>query len=193
MMNIFLAIESAEGTEQKSGADLAKIGQQQYMVCGACHGQQGEGTAAGPPLAGSEWVNGPAENLINIQLRGLTGPIMVKGQEYNFPAGMQPMAYQTDEQIAGVLTYVRSNFGNDAPPVAPAEVEALRGEVGKPQLTADQLIPVEVPATTEVVDGEAPPVSNKYEDIGDAAGLPWGMFGLVIVYSLVCVVGVFKK
>jgi quinoprotein glucose dehydrogenase len=55
--------------------DTAKIGQQQFMLCGACHGQQGEGTAAGPPLAGSEWVNGPAENLIRIQLRGLTGPI----------------------------------------------------------------------------------------------------------------------
>lgn len=197
-MNIFLAIDSAEGAEASNAstvdaAELAKLGEQQFLVCGACHGQQGEGTAAGPPLAGSEWVNGPAENLIKIQLRGLTGPITVKGQEYNFPAGMQPMAYQTDEQIAGVLTYVRSNFGNDAPVVSPAEVEALRGEVGKPQLTADQLIPVVAETSTESTVETIEAVSDKYDDIGDAAGLPWGMFAVVIGYCAVCAVGVFKK
>ncbi len=120
-----------------------KIGQQQFLVCAACHGQNGEGTAAGPPLAGSEWVTGPAENLIRIQLRGLKGPIKVKGVEYNFPAGMAPMAYQTDEQIAAVLTYIRTAFGNSAPAIKPAEVTALRPEAGKTQLTAEELIPVE--------------------------------------------------
>ena len=29
-----------------------EIGKAQFLVCGACHGQNGEGTAAGPPLAG---------------------------------------------------------------------------------------------------------------------------------------------
>ena len=118
-----------------------KTGQQQFLVCGACHGQSGEGTAAGPPLAGSEWVTGPEENLIRIQLRGLQGPIKVKGQEYNMPGGMAALAYQTDEQIAAVLTYVRNSFGNSAPAVTAAAVAALRGEVGKPQLSAADLIP----------------------------------------------------
>jgi hypothetical protein len=44
------------------------------------------------------------------------GPITVAGKEYNFPGGMAPMAYQTDEQIAAVLTYIRNSFGNKAPP-----------------------------------------------------------------------------
>ncbi len=118
-----------------------KAGQQQFMVCGACHGQSGEGTAAGPPLAGSEWVNGPEENLIRIQLRGLRGPITVKGKEYNFPAGMAALTYQNDEQIAAVLTYVRNSFGNSAPPVSPAAVAALRSEVGKPPVSAAELAP----------------------------------------------------
>ena len=103
---------------------VMKLGQQQFLLCGACHGQQGEGTAAGPPLAGSEWVTGPEENLIRIQLRGLQGPIIVKGQEYNFPAGMGALAYQTDDQISAVLTYIRNSFGNAAPPVAAAAVAA---------------------------------------------------------------------
>ena len=120
---------------------ILKNGRTQFILCGACHGQNGEGTAAGPPLAGSEWVNGPAENLIRIQLRGLQGPIVVKGQTYNIPAGMAPLAYQTDDQIAAVLTYVRNSFGNSAPAVTPAQVAALRSEAGKPKLSASDLTP----------------------------------------------------
>ncbi|MEO7098523.1 MAG: c-type cytochrome, partial [Luteolibacter sp.] len=118
---------------------VLKTGRQQFLLCGACHGQSGEGTAAAPPLAGSEWVNGPAENLIRIQLRGLQGPIKVKGQEYNMAAGMAALAYQNDEQIAAVLTYVRNSFGNSAPSVTPEQVTALRSEVGKPQVMAADL------------------------------------------------------
>lgn len=117
-----------------------EIGKAQYLVCGACHGQNGEGGPAGPPLAGSEWVTGPVSNLILIQLRGLTGPIEVAGKVYEFPAGMQPMAYQTDEQIAGALTYIRNSFGNKASAVKPEEVAAMRSEVGKPQVTVQDLI-----------------------------------------------------
>jgi mono/diheme cytochrome c family protein len=118
---------------------VMEIGKTQYLVCGACHGQNGEGGAAGPPLAGSEWVTGPVSNLILIQLRGLQGPITVKGVEYNFPAGMTPMAYQTDEQIAGALTYIRNSFGNKVSAVKPEQVAALRGEVGKPQVKVEEL------------------------------------------------------
>lgn len=113
-------------------------GQTAYMMCAACHGQEGEGGLAGPPLAGAEWVTGPVSNLVRIQLRGLMGPITVKGEEYNMI--MAPMAYQDDETIAAVLTYVRNSFGNEAPPVLPEQVEKLRGEVGLPMLTVDDLI-----------------------------------------------------
>jgi mono/diheme cytochrome c family protein len=118
---------------------VMEIGKVQYMVCAACHGQNGEGGPIAPPLASADWVNGPISNLIRIQLRGLQGPITVNGVEYNFPGGMTPMAYQTDEQIAAVLTYVRNNFGNKASAVTPEQVAALRSEVGKPQLTVEEL------------------------------------------------------
>jgi len=118
--------------------DIMAKGQATYIVCAACHGQNGEGGLAGPPLAESEWVTGPVSNLIRIQLRGLMGPITVKGQEYN--QVMAPMAYQDDEQIAAVLTYIRNSFGNQAPPVLPEQVEALRGKVGLPMLTVEDLI-----------------------------------------------------
>ncbi len=141
---------------------ILKSGQQQFILCGACHGQSGEGTAAAPPLAGSEWVNGPAENLIRIQLRGLQGPIKVKGQEYNFPAAMAALAYQTDDQIAAVLTYMRNSFGNSAPPVTAAAVAALRTEVGKPPITAAELIP---PLTDAPPTPTTPSASGKYDHL----------------------------
>ncbi len=167
------------------------------MVCGACHGQNGEGTAAGPPLAGSEWVGGPVENLIRIQLRGLHGPIKVKGQEYDFPAGMAALAYQSDEQIAAVLTYVRNSFGNSAAAVTPAAVTALRGEVGKPPLSAADLTqpdPTATPAAPSVpaAGGAAPSpaTAGKYDDLGTQSPVGrWVVIGLV---ALAAVAGAFR-
>ncbi len=133
------AMDAAVAADEPIDPAVMAIGKVQFMVCAACHGQNGEGGPAGPPLAGSEWVTGPISNLIRIQLRGLRGPIKVKGVEYNFPAGMAPMAYQDDVQIAAVLTYVRNTLGNKASAVKPEQVAALRSEVGKPQLTVEEL------------------------------------------------------
>jgi mono/diheme cytochrome c family protein len=119
---------------------VMELGKTGFMVCMACHGANGEGGPVGPPLAGSDWVKGPVSNLIRIQLRGLHGPITVSGKDYNFPAPMAPLSYQTDDQIAAVLTFVRNSFGNKAAPVLPEQVKMLRSEVGKPILTAGELI-----------------------------------------------------
>lgn len=116
-------------------------GKQAFMTCMACHGANGEGTVIAPPLAKANWVNGPVENLIRIQLRGLQGPLTVSGKKYTPPVPMMALPQQSDEQIAAVLTYVRNSFGNSASPVKPEQVKALRGEVGKPMLTEADLVP----------------------------------------------------
>lgn len=118
---------------------VMEVGKAAYLLCGACHGQNGEGGPIAPPLAASEWVTGPISNLVRIQLRGLVGPITVAGKEYNMPGGMAALSFQNDEQIAGVLTYIRNSFGNKASAVKPEQVAALRSEVGKPQVTAAEL------------------------------------------------------
>ena len=68
-------------------------------------------------------------------------PLTVSGKEYKLPAPMPAQAFQTDEQVAAVLTYIRNSFGNAASPVKPEQVKALRGEVGQPPLTAADLVP----------------------------------------------------
>lgn len=134
------AIDAAPATDEPIDPAVMELGKAQFMTCAACHGQNAEGTPIAPPLAGSDIVAGPPSNLIRIQLRGLQGPITVSGKEYNFPTGMAALAYQTDEQIAAVLTYVRNSFGNKAPAVKPEQVQALRSEVGKPALVFDDLV-----------------------------------------------------
>ena len=73
-----------------------------------------------PPLAGSEWVNGPSSRVVRIVLYGLKGDIHVQGHVYN--AAAMPVfgkvagsAYNwNDDKIAAVLTYVRQEWGNKA-------------------------------------------------------------------------------
>ncbi len=190
-----LKIPEAVKTATDIDPAIMKLGKQQYLVCSACHGSNGEGGAAAPPLAGSEWVNGPAENLIRIQLRGLQGPITVKSKEYDIQGGMAALAYQTDDQIAAVITYIRNSFGNSAPGVLPAAVTALRSEVGKPQLRATDLLPPIPVATanpapaTPAAATPIPPATlsatpGKYADLKTAPArsylLPFGL-GLLLL------------
>ena len=78
-----------------------------------------------PPLNESEWVNGDKNRLISVVLNGLSGPIKVKGQEYS-DAMPAHGSFLSDDQIAEVLTYVRSNWGNTSDAVTKAEVAEMR-------------------------------------------------------------------
>jgi mono/diheme cytochrome c family protein len=109
-----------------AGAAPAVDGKQLYGAkCAACHQASGLGVAGVfPPLAGAEWVVGDEKVLISILLHGLQGEIVVKGNTYR---GVMP-AFGTlaDEEIAAVLTYIRGDWGNQAPPVAATAVTAQR-------------------------------------------------------------------
>lgn len=113
-----------------SPAQDATAGQTVYMqVCFACHQPTGLGLPGMfPPLANSDWVTAAKpDRLIRIVLHGITGPIQLNGQPFNSPAPIMPaQGTLSDDQIANVLTYVRSNFGNKAGAVTAAEVKAIR-------------------------------------------------------------------
>ena len=100
--------------------------------CAACHQATGQGLpGAFPPLAGSEFVTGDEERLVRIVLRGLTGPVTVRGQTFNgaMPAWADVLS---DAEIAAVLTYVRSAWGNAAEAVAADKVaEERRGTASR--------------------------------------------------------------
>jgi mono/diheme cytochrome c family protein len=94
-------------------------------TCQTCHQVNGMGLAPSfPPLAGSEVVTGEKTRLIRIALHGLMGPITVGGKRFNNV--MPPWKALSDADMAAVLTFVRSNFGNTGSAVTPEEVAAER-------------------------------------------------------------------
>ncbi len=111
--------------ENVSTPELSKGKQVYEQYCLACHQANGEGVPGlYPPIAESEWVQGDKQRLIGVIVNGLEGPIEVRGETYN--QAMPPHGFLSNEQIAGVASYIRQNFGNQAPLVTPDEVEAVR-------------------------------------------------------------------
>lgn len=97
--------------------------------CGTCHQNDGQGlqTVGYPPLAGSEWVLEDNERLIKLTLKGLYGPITVKGKDYNPAVPMTPYeGLMNDEETAAVLTFIRNSWGNKAAPISPEQVNQIR-------------------------------------------------------------------
>lgn len=122
---------SAGGAEQAAELTPVEKGKKIYSAnCATCHQANGLGVAGQyPPLAGSEYVDGGTKRLGMILLKGLQGPLTVKGQQYG-SAVMQPWEKTlNDQKIADVLTYIRQDWGNKAGPVAPEGISALRKEL----------------------------------------------------------------
>jgi mono/diheme cytochrome c family protein len=97
--------------------------------CQTCHQATGQGVPGQyPPLAGSEFTNGGSRRMAMIVLKGLQGPVKVKGQQYG-SAVMQPWESLGDQKVADVITYERSEWGNSASPVTKEQIAALRKEL----------------------------------------------------------------
>ncbi len=103
------------------------LGKTTYMtLCIACHQPTGQGLPlVFPPLTKSPYVNGSAERFAAIILKGNIGPFTVDGKPFNNVMPGQE-ALLDDAKIAAVMTWVRVNFGNSAPPVSPEVVANAR-------------------------------------------------------------------
>lgn len=110
-----------------AGASASAAGAQVYQQnCSSCHQAQGQGEAGVfPPLAKNPVVVGDATKVIHIVKYGLSGPVQVAGKTYN---GQMPAWNGTlsDAQIASVISYVRSSWGNSASAVTTAQVDAVK-------------------------------------------------------------------
>ena len=123
---------------------LYKLGENVYnrdASCAVCHQPNGEGLAGiYPPLTDTSregrnrWVLGKEERLIKLVLKGIYGPIEVGDRVYDPANGVPPMTgfeqIYDDEEIAAVLTYIRSAFHwGFSGPVKPETVARVRAEV----------------------------------------------------------------
>ncbi len=92
--------------------------------CQACHQADGQGVPdAFPPLAKSDYLNGDKIRAIKTVTGGLERPLTVNGKAFN---GVMPAWSFSDEDIADVLTFVYSKWGNSGQDVTPQEVNAYR-------------------------------------------------------------------
>ena len=118
---------AALAAQEKPTPEALERGKAVYMKsCVACHMPTGQGLApVFPPLDGSEWLQLDNKILVKIVLRGLQGPIKVKGQDFN--GVMAPLADTLkDAEIADVLNYVRATYGKGGPLADEALVKAAR-------------------------------------------------------------------
>jgi mono/diheme cytochrome c family protein len=118
------------GATVDSAAALAKLSPEQrslyekgrdaFAVCAACHQDEGQGMKGlAPALAGSSWINGSPEALVRIVLNGKVDELAMPG-----------LVTLDDATIAAILTYARKSWGNDAAPITPETVRAVRSVVG---------------------------------------------------------------
>jgi mono/diheme cytochrome c family protein len=134
MKYLFIPILAASifnaSADEAQKAKLMEIGKANFATCIACHGADGQGLAVGPDkkmapsLVGSKIAIGdPAvfalavlkgiqKDPANLQILGMMAPL--------------EMAFLDDEKLAGVLTYVRSSFGNTASVVTPEDAKKYR-------------------------------------------------------------------
>ena len=95
-----------------------KPGQQAYQLCATCHQQNGEGLpGAFPPLAGHVpqllAAEGGRDYVVHVLLYGMQGPITVDGKNYN--GAMPSWAHLSDAELAAVIDYVSTSWGDEFP------------------------------------------------------------------------------
>ncbi|MDI4232326.1 cytochrome c [Bradyrhizobium sp. 31Argb] len=115
------AIPSAESSL------LLSLGKQIYdRDCASCHGATGLGMPPHyPPLAGNQSIQmASAVNAIRMVLNGGYPP----GTAGNpMPYGMPPFAQRlSDDEVAAVVTYIRTSWGNRGAPVSARQANELR-------------------------------------------------------------------
>ncbi|MGA7811749.1 c-type cytochrome, partial [Caballeronia sp.] len=106
---------------------LFPLGQKIYDAqCAICHAAKGQGKLPDfPPLANNQSIQMTSSvNPIRMVLNGGYAPGTMKNPK---PYGMPPFAQSlSDEEVAAVVTYIRTAWGNHGAPVSGQDVNQLR-------------------------------------------------------------------
>jgi mono/diheme cytochrome c family protein len=113
-----------------SGADATRGRELYARNCLVCHQLNGQGVPGTyPPLAASDYITSHRERAIRALCEGVSGEINVNGRKYN---NTMPPVVLNDDEVADVLSFVFSSWGNSAPPVTPGEVQSIRSRTQFP-------------------------------------------------------------
>lgn len=93
--------------------------------CAVCHQNNGQGIEnLYPPLAGSKWINGNDEILIQILLAGGTGEKQANRKTYN--QVMPSFSFLSDKELAQAINYIKNSFGNKGNKITAEQVSTVR-------------------------------------------------------------------
>jgi nitrite reductase (NO-forming) len=127
----------AQASEQAAGGALSReaqiaAGESLFAgTCSTCHQPDGAGLkGVFPPLAGSDYLNGDVSRAIGVVINGLNGPVTVNGEEFN--SVMPPMSQLNDDEVANILTFVYSAWGNNGTTVTASQVASVRAGTERP-------------------------------------------------------------
>lgn len=112
MAGLFLFFEGIWLYQKKPLEQSIANGEEIYQdFCIQCHLDNGEGVSGVlPPLAKSDYLINNIELSIRGLIYGLSGPIVVNGEEYN---GVMQNLGLDDGEIADVMNYILNNWGNE--------------------------------------------------------------------------------
>lgn len=123
-----VALPLTASADDAATAKQLEAGKAAFMLCAACHGQDGMGVQAGPskmapPLAGSKIATGDPAEMALVILKGIAK------ENATYLGVMAPLEAAFDDQkLADVMTYVRGSFGNTAAPVTVEDAKKYREE-----------------------------------------------------------------
>ena len=117
--------QSGPNPNAAGAADAADRGAALYAQnCVPCHHENGEGVPkVFPSLSGSPAVTGDPIELAQWVLSQKRPASIPAGR---YPTQMLLFGWMSDADAAAVLTYIRSHFGNSAPPVDAATIAKAR-------------------------------------------------------------------
>ncbi|MEO7207880.1 MAG: cytochrome c [Steroidobacteraceae bacterium] len=129
-LGLLLLLSACQQSSQDKGASAAADssadrGAALYgQNCVPCHRENGEGVPkVFPSLAGSPAVLGDPVELAQWVLSQKRPASIPAGR---YPTQMLLFGWMSNEDAAAALTYIRSHFGNSAPPVTPALIAKAR-------------------------------------------------------------------
>jgi len=124
---VFAAHIAGAAEPAKATPEQLDEGKKNYMtVCIACHQPTGAGLpGVFPSIVKSDYVTGSAERLVVQVLKGIQPPFKYNGVTY-VQIMIPQEAILTDDKIASILTFVRNSFENNASPISPEFVAAVR-------------------------------------------------------------------
>jgi len=132
MQKLLLSFVATAGLSMIASADeadtakLMETGKVSFMLCAACHGQDGTGVAVGP----SKMAPSLVDSKIALGDPAVMALVVMKGIQKEGAAYLGAMAplegSLDDEKLAAVMTYVRGSFGNKGAPVTAADAKKYR-------------------------------------------------------------------